>query len=87
MRWALALRGDCLTRASLEAAYRPLMGKGSTMNSSEVLLCFTACLLSGLKALWCGLVLFQSLLPQRCPEAFLGIGSVPVTGDTLQACT
>lgn len=86
MRWALALRGDCFTRASLEAAYRPLMGKGSTMNSNEVLLCFTVCLLSGLKALWGGLVLSQSLLPQRCPAAFLGIGNVPLTGDILQAC-
>ena len=57
MRWAVAFRGNCFTRASLEAAYGPLMGKGSTLNSNEVLRCFTVCLLSGLKALWGGLVL------------------------------
>lgn len=86
MRWALALRGNCFTRASLEAAYGPLVGKGSTLNSNEVLLCFAVFLLSGLKALWGGLVLSQSLLPQRCHAVFLGIGNVPFTVDTIQLC-
>lgn len=77
MRWALTFRAT-FSRASLEAPYGPVMGKGSMLNSEGVLLCFRVSvlhrasvllrvLLAGLKALWGGLVLSQSLLSQRCP--------------------
>lgn len=86
MRWVLALRGNCFTRASPEAAYKPLMGKDSMLNSNGVLLCFTVSLLSGLKALWGGLVLSQSLLPQTCPAACPWHRQCPPSQETRSRC-
>lgn len=80
-----SFEGRLFHRVSLEAAYGPLLGRGFTLNGTEVLLCFTVRLLSGLKTLWGGLVLSQSLLDQRRPAVFLGIGNVLLAGHSLQA--